>query len=402
MYNFLSRCLKISKIIPRLKYRFRLPKKNHNIVLDLNNSYYFVKLFKEKKTFFLDTRLNDPEFLGTKNFHNELNLIILIYSILKYFSFTNFTLMQQYIINYIKFIDPKNIITFTDNNLFFLSLKKIFNHKKLIVFQYAWNNRQTFDKMYHETAYKKPFKKFDVDHMCVWGKNSKSFYSQFINTKFTITGSIKNNFFNKKNKPKKNSIVFISQFRLGNDFDKSLKIFKKNDFNREGLKNILKYCIENNFRLKILGCAKKNWKLEKKYFDDLIGQKNFYFLRRTHGLSSYKQSFKYKYFVTFSSSLAYELSTLGKRVAFLVWPRRFKIRYKNIEYKESFYSYKKKTGLIWSNTPSKKEVFRLLNYITKTKDKSWKNIRRLLIDPIVFYDKDNIRTKKLFKDLGIN
>lgn len=89
---------------------------------------------------------------------------------------------------------------------------------------------------------------------------------------------------------------------------------------------------------------------------------------------------------------------------------RFRLPKKNhnivLDLNNSYYFVKlfkeKKTGLIWSNTPSKKEVFRLLNYITKTKDKSWKNIRRLLIDPIVFYDKDNIRTKKLFKDLGIN
>ena len=67
-----------------------------------------------------------------------------------------------------------------------------------------------------------------------------------------------------------------------------------------------------------------------------------------------------------------------------------------------FIQTKKKTGLIWSNTPSKKEVFRLLNYVTKAKDKSWKNIQKILIDPIITYDKDNKMTKNLFKKLRIN
>ena len=152
MTNFLVGILKILKTIFKLKYKFKIPKKNNNLVLDLNNSYYFTKLFKEKKTLFLDTRLSDPDILGIKN--NELNLTILTYSIFKYFLSSKFTLMQQYIINHIKFVDPKNIITFTDNNLFFLSLKKIFKHKKLIVFQYSWQNRQTFDKMYQENTKK--------------------------------------------------------------------------------------------------------------------------------------------------------------------------------------------------------------------------------------------------------
>ena len=177
---------------------------------------------------------------------------------------------------------------------------------------------------------------------------------------------------------------------------------KKNNFNDESLKNILKYCTKNNFKLEILGCAKKDWEYEKKYFENILGPKNFNFLRRAHGLSSYKHSLKYKYFVTFCSSLAYEFSIIGKRVAFLVWPRRFKIKYKNVQFNESFYSNKKKTGLIWSNSSSEMEIFRLLNYVTKVKDSSWKKIQKKFINQIITYDEGNKITQKLFKKLHIN
>jgi len=119
MKSFFIKFSRVLKIIFKVKYKINLPKKKYNLVLDLNNSYYFTSLFNKKKTFFLDTRFDDPEFAGTKNFQNELNLFVFIYSFFKYLSNKKYTLMQCYIISYIRFIDPKNIITFTDNNLFF-------------------------------------------------------------------------------------------------------------------------------------------------------------------------------------------------------------------------------------------------------------------------------------------
>ena len=401
MNSFLIKFFKVFKIIFKVKYKISLPKKKYNLVLDLNNSYYFVNLFNKKKTFFLDTRF-DPDFAGTKNFQNEINLFVLIYSFFKYLNNRKYTLIQHYIISYIRFIDPKNIITFTDNNLFFLSLKNHFNKKKLIIFQYAWNTRLTFEDMYFRTRKDKPFKKFNIDYTCIWGKNSKSFYSQFINTKYLITGSIKNNFFYNKNKLKKDSLIFISQFRMHFDYDKKTKSFKKNSFKDNVIKNILKYCLKHNLKLKILGCAKENYIYETNYFNNLLGEKNFIFLKRSEGFSSYKYSSNYKYFITFCSSLAYELLIRGKRVVFLPWAEQFKIKNKKIKFDESFYSSKKKRGLIWSNLSTEKEVFRLLNYIINVRDSSWKKVQKLFISPIITYDKNNKLTKKLFKKLQIN
>ena len=402
MKQFYSKLTKAFKILINAKYKFEFPSKKHTVVLDLNNSYYFVKLFEKKKTFFLDTRFFDAEFAGTKNMQNELNLLILIYSVATYFSNPKNTLLQRYIINYLKFIDPKNIVTFTDNNIFFLSLKNIFDQKNLIIFQYAWRTRFSFEDMYLQTKNIKPFKKFKVDYTCIWGKNSKLFYSQFIDTKYLITGSTKNNFFEYKRNLRKDSIIFISQFRMHLDYNRKSLSFKKNDFKDKVIKNVLKYCIKNNFKLKILGCAKENCEYEKNYFNNLLGKKNFIFLKRKVGLSSYKYSLNYKYFITFCSSLAYELMSRGKRVAFLPWNEQFIVKNKKIKFNESFYSIKKKKGPMWSNSSTERETFRVLNFISKVKESSWKNIQEILVNPIVTYDKDNKLTKELFSKLEIN
>lgn len=72
--NILFRRLKkFLEILLKAKYKFKLPSNKNTIVLDLDNSNHFIKLFVRKKSFFLDTR------------YNELYLLILIYSVFKYF-----------------------------------------------------------------------------------------------------------------------------------------------------------------------------------------------------------------------------------------------------------------------------------------------------------------------------
>ena len=389
MNTLFRKLKKFLEILLKAKYKFKLPSNKNTIVLDLDNSNHFIKLFVRKKSFFLDTR------------YNELYLLILICSVFKYFLNVKKTLLQHYIINCIKFVDPKNIVTFTDNNLFFLSLKKIFHEKKLIICQYAWLTRLTFDDMYLK---KKIINKenFKIDYTCIWGENSKNFYNQFIDTKYLITGSIKNNFFEYKKNLQKDSIIFISQFRMHFDYNIKTSAYKKDIFKENALINILKYCLKKNYKLKILGCAIENSKYEENYFNILLGEKNFIFIKRQSGLSSYQYSSNYKYFITFCSSLGYELMSVGKRVAFLPWKSEFIIKHKNVQFKQSFYSNKNKAGPMWSNLSSEKEIFRIINYITNTNEGRWKRIQRKLINPIVIYDKENQQAKKFFKRLKIN
>lgn len=404
MIKFNLKLRKLLQILAYAKFNFKLPKKKQTIVLDINNSYYFINLFNRKKTLFLNTRIYESNFKFPKEkiFHDEINLTIVVYSIFKRLLNTKYSLTQHYIINYIKILDPKNIVSFTDNNIFFLSLKKIFNNKNLIIFQYAWRSSITLNDMYSEIKRKNISKKFKVDYTCVWGESSKLFYSKFVNTKYLITGSIKNNFFKSKKKLEKKSLIFISQFRKHFDLNKKTLQFKNHNYKDKAIKNIYLYCKKNNLKFIVLGCAKENSKIEKNYFNNLLGRNNFIFLERKTGLSSYKYSIKYKYFITLASSLGYELLSSGKRVAFLPLHYQSIKNNKKREFKESFYSNKKPSGPIWTNTNTEKEISRVINYILTTKEKTWKNMLKLLIDPLVIYDHENKQTKKLFKKLQIN
>ena len=57
---------------------------------------------------------------------------------------------------------------------------------------------------------------------------------------------------------------------------------------------------------------------------------------------------------------------------------------------------------MWSNSSTERETFRVLNFISKVKESSWKSIQEILVNPIVTYDKDNKLTKKLFSKLEVN
>ena len=186
MKNKLSFFLKKFNKLIKVRIIFFVPKKIETIVLDYQTGYFYKKIFKNK--IILYTR-------GEKYY-----LKILIFSILQWF-FVKKTFNEIYIINCIKIIDPKFLITFTDYNLFFLSLKKIFPDKKLIIFQSHTRSFQTLVETLGPRY--NNFKKFNIDYLFMWGRRYKDYYDYFLNGKKIISGNIKNNFFKNKIKLKR-------------------------------------------------------------------------------------------------------------------------------------------------------------------------------------------------------
>lgn len=134
MFRYLKKLKKIKK------FRFFYPSRKSILILDTPGSYEISKLIENE----------DFEIL---NLRYELNLIILILSIL---SFKKKTISQKYIETYIKHVNPKILITFIDNNIFFYDLKlKSQNFKKIII-QNGMGILTTLEKINFK-------KKYDVD-----------------------------------------------------------------------------------------------------------------------------------------------------------------------------------------------------------------------------------------------
>ena len=117
-----------------IKLRFIKPKYKKILVLD--NATFYRNKFSRKKNIY--------NILYTR--YEEFYFFILLKSILLFFlSPKNLTILQLYIIETIKWLNPKFIISFTDYDYFFFTLKEYFPEKKVIIFQGSYRSHITLN-----------------------------------------------------------------------------------------------------------------------------------------------------------------------------------------------------------------------------------------------------------------
>ena len=204
-------------------------------------------------------------------------VFILIWTIFDLIKFKNTKLSQQYSINIFKIINPRIVITFTDYDLFIYKLKEIFPKKKFIIFQHQIRALRLLRKI-NTHKLKNNYK---IDHACIFGENYKKFYSNFLNTKFKVTGSIRNNYFKEINIKKITSLVLISRFRP--HLKKYTSNFLTINMNKEliPLKIIKNFCMDKGLKLKILPWSSsenpQEEKIERNYYNRILGEQSFLF-----------------------------------------------------------------------------------------------------------------------------
>lgn len=368
---------KIFKIL-KIKIIFFVPKNIDTIILDYQTGYFYENFFKNK--IILYTR-------GEKYY-----LKIFIKSLLKCFV-SKKSFNQLYIINCIKEIDPKFLITFTDYNLFFLSLKKLFPEKKMIIFQ---SHTRSFQTLIETIGPKyKNFNKFNVDYVFVWGERFYDYYNYFINGKIIVAGNVKNNFFKQKKLKNDRKLVLISQFRSNKPKEFHFNSQKTEKFINDYYENIKKFVATKKLKLFIIGnkLDTKGAINEKLFFSDRFGNK-FSFLTKNDIFASYKNSNEMNNFVTNSSSLGLELIARGKRVCFINRESPY-----NDKFKEDIFKIKRK-GQNWVNSSNKKNVFKVLDFLMFSKN-NFKNIYKNHFKQFLIYDKGNKIIKKELKKIGL-
>ena len=124
----------------------------------------------------------------------KVNLYILFKALLT-FKFS----VQKYYEVFINQVNPKVIVTFTDNNVLFYKLKKKYGQTKIFI-QNAWEPADNDPKL---EIKKKKNKNFSVDYMLVFNDQIGKRYSNFINGKYKSIGSFRSNLFPLKKNTKK-------------------------------------------------------------------------------------------------------------------------------------------------------------------------------------------------------
>ena len=365
MFKYLIIFLKASyTIIP--------PQKKNVLIYDRGRSEIIIeKIFKIEKLSFLFTR------------KEEFNLFILMKTFLN-FRFKYF----DYLIEYIKYVEAKVVVTSADNDRNFYLIKKRLPQTTTIFFQNgfrAGGEGDIFGILENKKKLKIYKKEYFVDLMCVFNKMTADCYNKFISGQTFVSGSIRSN--DTKISKSENSLVFIPVFRI-----------TRNLFNSEYeiVKIINEFCEKKKLKLVILGryIFPNDVLKEKNFFSNLIKNKFWYFhrfpKRDTYGILD-----KSKLVVSAGSTLGMESLGRKKKTAIIhIFPN------KN-PYKKMFWGYFTKRnnhGFFWNNGVNKKKIFQIFNRLLKIKKNQWEKKLRYFEYETTAYDYKNVKLKKKIID----
>ncbi len=379
VYNFLT--------LIKSKWYFNKPIKSEYIIYDSIAKDTIKKCFQNKKFFILSSRFE--EFYLFFLFKNLFSL-----------KFKNIYL--NYHISLIKFINPKYIITFIDNNISFYNLKKYFPSIKFICIQngnrlslgnFGDNKKQVTDLIK---------KKFSVDTYFVQDNFSKSFLSRYIKSNYHVIGSFKNNMVKLQKANKNKDILYISQWRNTKSVFINGKYYPYKIWNKteiDLLKKLINYSKERKIFLNIKLTSKD--KNEIKFYNSLLKNslKAFKYIKYSENLKkNYSILDKYNLVVTVDSTLGFESMMRGIKTVF------YSTRYEDLKiskkitpnYIGNFLKNKNNKNGFYIDLPVSNEVFyEFMDANFKSSYNNWYKRNYKNINNFLFFDYGNKKLKKI-------
>lgn len=308
-------------------------------------------------------------------------------------------------INYIKILDAKIIISFYDNYINFYKLKKYFKNRKFISIQNGYRGGPN-DFFY--TLKKEKKKLFlSADYIFTFNKIIGKEYNKYIKSNIISAGSFRNNFFKKSNKKiKNNSILYISSYTPydKNSFFSNSKnnliswnhFFKSDEYIFQTLNN---YCLKNSIKLSIL--LKTDDIREKVFYQNLI-KNSVNFIEKKSSFSSYIKINKFKYFVGTENTLSYEILARRKRIVIFATRKKILKKFdKFIDSELNFYwpGIMKETGKYWTHSLSKKKFEKVLDYLLLASDKEWQQeLNKIDKNYKIDFDFNNLKFKSILQN----
>lgn len=391
--------IKIKTII-NCRLEFKILKKKSTLVYDIYSAEAFKNYFDRKTTEFLDTR------------YKKINVYIFVKSFLEKFFFKKLTLSQIYILNYIKFVNPRHVITYQDQNFFFFTLKKYFPQVKFIIVQasivfpgYIWSpyhlNRMNIQE------------KYKIDFFFVFGESFKKLFSEYFDSEFIVMGSFRNNL-TRVQRRKIKDLVFISGFK---SVLKKTRVLLQNGKSITGenyyyksdrilLNFLITYCKKKKINLKILLRSQVDdlpESLKEKHFFSEFMEKgaDVKFIKKADRFSSYKLINNFNYFVTQDSTLGYEILSKRKRVAFINIREKTGKILSYCKYRFGWPNSYPVNKFFWTSSSNYKDMIKCLDFIYACKEKTWQKKVSQFGDPIIIFDRNNIIFRKKMRDIGV-
>lgn len=342
------------------------------VVFDRSGSENLISLIPTKSIKILDVRFE------------TLNVFILIICIIK----LKLSLLG-YFVTYLNYLNPKLVITYTDNRILFYQLKNNIRNKNIKFVSVQNGCRRKFNDIFD---YIPNYNNLSSDYYFVWGKNITQELSKFIQTQYIVIGSLKNNEqLIIKNKNNDKIINFISQFRKGEQFKKY-----GDDYYIENklLPIIYKYCLKNNYRFNIL-CA-SNTQDEKEFYKKILDyKKEINFMEKIYPYDNYKRLDNATLNIFIDSAMGYESLARGNKT--IACSLRLSKTEESFQFGWPNHNIFKQKNYVL-NEINEDYIFSKINYIIKLVDKEWLfEIENFKI--IMENDKDNATLSNKIRDI---
>lgn len=374
--NLLLRYLIFSRFV------FRLPSKKKILIYDNNNVKFFKNFLPSKDITILFTR------------GEQFNISVIIKNFFK-FKFSK----RDYYNSYIQHVEPKIMITFSDNDLTFLQLQK-FSAKKVIV-QNAWKTEYD-DHLFRNIKKTKKKFKFNLDYVFVFNKYFGEKYKILTNCKYINIGSFKSNLIKIK-KNKLYDILFISSWK---NVEPNRKVtqdltWEKFNYVQDSLIKYLGNFSKNNKKsFFIYGKSTLPRLIEKEYeyYNKLLKNCNWKFIVGNRD-KSYNIIDNSKLNITLNSTLGYESFTRGTKTIF------FSLRPKKkflLSLKFGWPAKINNRGYFWTDSLDETYCDKMLFRVIGLNSTKWKKIQSKYNEKLMVSNPNNTKFRSFIKKTVYN
>ena len=294
-----------------------------------------------------------------------------------------------YLEAYIDFVEPKLILSRTDNNHTLWQLKRRPNVTyKVALIQNGWRTRfvRSMSIGMRSDVDSKTLKS---DKYFVFGNNTIDLVKNRVSVDFEKSGNIVLNMFSfesvselKKSADSKHRVALISTFRS--------KESEMNDAQLDVYESLDNYLAKRDYKLSIIGNASGviEQKLESDFFSKVFSRANYElgFFRNANG--SYSKLEGNKWIVSGHSTLGYESLVTGVPVGFILPSAKI---FDDRDFQSS--SGLDATGAFWCRSDDPHEHERVFAYLDNVSDEQWERDIGWIRDQLMVHDYGNTKIR---------
>ena len=384
--------------MPNFKFSFALPKRQQVALADASGISILNKYIPEK-----DISIIDIEHMN-------------VFALLRMLVAGRKSLFG-YTVAYIKIFKPRFVFTFLDNNVDFYKLSAIFPKVKFIAIQNGQRANYAnqmgfgfFDLLENESAKNK----LSAHAICILGTTSADQYTQYIEAKPVVTGSLKNNLIGNQIKPTERfDIVYVSQHAPFEIPNSEVKFF----FGNRSITAAQFYTIEQkivrflaarskqtNQSFAVLGKRTDSSSYEREFFVSAASPHKMQFIPRTSETSTYEFCNSASLIVTADSTIGYEFLARGNKVVFLSGRINAVSDDLSREIRDTDFGFPLglgSSGPFWTNTAIESEFEQVIRSVQSMSDAQWATAIRPYNDVLMAYQPGNSAFIQMLQNEGI-